>query len=128
MKEQLEKIRQEALDALSKASDTNELDALRVRFLGKKGELTGVLKSMGKLSAEERPVMGQAANNVRAAIEEKLEEAKTALKAKAMEAKLEAEAISRCGMPRHVWSGNRKGGRPCGAADEPCVGRYSVYR
>ena len=47
MKEQLEKIRQEALDALSKASDTNELDALRVRFLGKKGELTGVLKSMG---------------------------------------------------------------------------------
>ena len=93
MKEQLEKIRQEALDALSKASDTNELDALRVRFLGKKGELTGVLKSMGKLSAEERPVMGQAANNVRAAIEEKLEEAKTALKAKALEAKLEAEAI-----------------------------------
>ena len=91
MKEQLEKIRQEALDALSKASDTNELDALRVRFLGKKGELTGVLKSMGKLSAEERPVMGQAANNVRAAIEEKLEEAKTALKAKALEAKLEAE-------------------------------------
>lgn len=93
MKEQLEKIRQEALDALSKASDTNELDALRVRFLGKKGELTGVLKSMGKLSAEERPVMGQAANNVRAAIEEKLEEAKTALKAKALEARLEAEAI-----------------------------------
>ena len=93
MKEQLEKIRQEALDALSKAADTNELDALRVRFLGKKGELTGVLKTMGKLSAEERPVMGQAANNVRAAIEEKLEEAKTALKAKAMEAKLEAEAI-----------------------------------
>ena len=80
MKEQLEKIRQEALDALSKASDTNELDALRVRFLGKKGELTAVLKSMGKLSAEERPAMGQAANNVRAAIEEKLEEAKTALK------------------------------------------------
>ena len=93
MKEQLEKIRQEALDALSKASDTNELDALRVRFLGKKGELTGVLKSMGKLSAEERPAMGQAANNVRAAIEEKLEEAKTALKAKALEARLEAEAI-----------------------------------
>ena len=93
MKEQLEKIRQEALDALSKASDTNELDALRVRFLGKKGELTGVLKSMGKLSSEERPVMGQAANNVRAAIEEKLEEAKTALKAKALEARLEAEAI-----------------------------------
>ena len=93
MKEQLEKIRQEALDALSKASDTNELDALRVRFLGKKGELTGVLKTMGKLSAEERPVMGQAANNVRAAIEEKIETVRAELKEKAMEARLEAEAI-----------------------------------
>ena len=93
MKEQLEKIRQEALEALSNASDANELDALRVRFLGKKGELTGVLKSMGKLSAEERPVMGQAANNVRAAIEEKLEEVKTALKAKALAARLAAEAV-----------------------------------
>lgn len=71
MKEQLEKIRQEALGALESVKDAGELDALRVRFLGKKGELTGVLKTMGKLSAEERPVMGQAANNVRAAIEEK---------------------------------------------------------
>ena len=73
MKEQLEKIRQEALGALESVKDAGELDALRVRFLGKKGELTGVLKTMGKLSAEERPVMGQAANNVRAAIEEKIE-------------------------------------------------------
>ena len=72
MKEQLEKIRQEALGALESVKDAGELDALRVRFLGKKGELTGVLKTMGKLSAEERPVMGQAANNVRAAIEEKI--------------------------------------------------------
>ena len=114
MKEQLEKIRQEALDALSKASDTNELDALRVRFLGKKGELTGVLKSMGKLSAEERPVMGQAANNVRAAIEEKLEEAKTALKAKALEAKLEAEAIDVTipGDPVQLGQGARRGKGP----------------
>ena len=73
MKEQLEKIRQEALSALAGVNDAGELDALRVRFLGKKGELTGVLKMMGKLSAEERPVMGQAANNVRAAIDEKME-------------------------------------------------------
>ena len=57
MKEQLEKIRQEALDALNAVSDSGELEALRVRFLGKKGELTAVLKTMGKLSAEERPVM-----------------------------------------------------------------------
>ena len=58
MKEQLEKIRQEALDALNAVGDSNELESLRVRFLGKKGELTAVLKTMGKLSAEERPVMG----------------------------------------------------------------------
>ena len=93
MKEQLEKIRQEALEALNAVADPGELEALRVRFLGKKGELTAVLKTMGKLSAEERPVMGQIANIVRAAIEEKLDEAKTALKAKALEQKLEAEAI-----------------------------------
>ena len=93
MKEQLEKIRQEALGALDGVKDAGELDALRVRFLGKKGELTGVLKTMGKLSAEERPVMGQAANNVRAAIEEKIESVRAELKEKAMEARLEAEAI-----------------------------------
>ena len=52
MKEQLEKIRQEALGALDGVKDAGELDALRVRFLGKKGELTGVLKMMGQLSAE----------------------------------------------------------------------------
>ena len=91
MKEQLEKIRQEALGALESVKDAGELDALRVRFLGKKGELTGVLKTMGKLSAEERPVMGQAANNVRAAIEEKIESVRAELKEKAMEARLEAE-------------------------------------
>lgn len=93
MKEQLEKIRREAMDALQNVCDGNDLEQLRVRFLGKKGELTAVLKMMGGLSAEERPVMGQMANNVRAAIEEKLEETKTSLKAKAMEAKLRAEAI-----------------------------------
>jgi len=93
MKEQLEKIRREALDAMRAARDPAELEALRVRFLGKKGELTAVLKQMGQLSAEERPVMGQAANSVRAAIEETLETAKTELHARAMEAKLAAEAV-----------------------------------
>jgi phenylalanyl-tRNA synthetase alpha chain len=93
MKEQLEKIRQEAMDALDAVSDSNELEALRVRFLGKKGELTAVLKTMGTLSAEERPVFGQAANSVREAIEQKLEQARQELKAKALDAKLRAEAI-----------------------------------
>ena len=93
MKEQLEQIKANALTALEAAATPAALEELRVRLLGKKGELTAVLKQMGKLSAEERPVMGQMANNVRAAIEEKLEEAKTPLKAKALEQKLEAEAI-----------------------------------
>ena len=57
MKEQLERIRATALEALAQAADSAELESLRIRILGKKGELTAVLKSMGKLSAEERPVM-----------------------------------------------------------------------
>ncbi len=93
MKEQLEKIRLDAMEALDAVKTSDELEALRVRFLGKKGELTAVLKMMGKLSAEERPIMGQAANNVRAAIEEKLEQTKTALKEKMLEAKLASESV-----------------------------------
>ena len=58
MKEQLEVIRQQALDAISGTQATAELEAVRVQYLGKKGELTAVLKQMGKLSPEERPVMG----------------------------------------------------------------------
>ena len=93
MKEQLEIIRREALSALEQAADSQALEALRVKYLGKKGELTAVLKQMGKLSPEERPVMGQVANAVRADIEEKLEEMKSALAAQALEAKLRAEAV-----------------------------------
>ena len=93
MKQQLESIRQGAMAALEKAATPAELEELRVKLLGKKGELTAVLKQMGKLSAEERPVMGQLANNVRAAIEERLEQRKAAVHAAAMEAKLAAEAI-----------------------------------
>ena len=66
MKEQLAKIRSEALAAFGQAQSAAELDSLRVQYLGKKGELTAVLKQMGKLSAEERPVIGQLANDVRA--------------------------------------------------------------
>ena len=93
MKQQLESIRQAAMAALEKAATPAELEELRVKLLGKKGELTAVLKQMGKLSAEERPVMGQLANNVRAAIEETLEQRKAAVHAAVLEAKLAAEAI-----------------------------------
>ena len=70
MKEQLELIKRNALAALDAAGTPAALEELRVKLLGKKGELTAVLKQMGKLSPEERPVMGQLANTVRAEIEE----------------------------------------------------------
>ena len=73
MKEQLASIRAQALSALEGAQSPAELDALRVQYLGKKGELTNLLKSMGRLSPEERPVMGQLANEVRAALEAAIE-------------------------------------------------------
>ena len=93
MKEQLEKIKQQALEALQQADTPAALEDLRIRFLGKKGEVTAVLKLMGKLSAEERPVMGQLANSVRAEIEKNLEERKLQIHAAVLEAKLAAEAV-----------------------------------
>ena len=93
MKEQLANIRSQALSAFEGAQSAAELDALRVQYLGKKGELTNLLKMMGKLSAEERPAMGQLANEVRAALEQALETKGKELEAKAMEDRLKAEAL-----------------------------------
>ena len=93
MKQQLENIRLQALASLEEAATPAALEELRVKWLGKKGELTAVLKMMGKLSAEERPVMGQMANSVRAEIEAKLEARKESIHASVLEAKLAAEAI-----------------------------------
>jgi phenylalanyl-tRNA synthetase alpha chain len=93
MKEQLEKIRAEALSALENAKVAADLDALRVQYLGKKGELTAVLKQMGKLSAEDRPVMGQMANDVRATLEAALDKASKKIEAAALELKLKAETV-----------------------------------
>ena len=93
MREQLEQIKTQALADIHNAIDAVSLDAVRVRVLGKKGELTAVLKQMGRLSAEERPVMGQIANSVRAALEEKLEQRKAELQAAALERRLAEEAV-----------------------------------
>ena len=93
MKQQLEIIEAKALSALQECTSQQELEALRVQYLGKKGELTAVLKMMGKLSPEERPVMGQLANKIRADIETALEEKKTALAAAALEQQLKDEAL-----------------------------------
>ena len=93
MKEQLAKIRAEALAAFDGAQDSAQLDELRVKYLGKKGELTAVLKMMGKLSPSARPAMGQLANDVRAALDAALEARSKALEEQALEARLEAEAV-----------------------------------
>ena len=93
MKEQLEKIKQEALAALGAAKESADLEALRVKYLGKKGELTAVLKQMGKLSAEERPVIGQLANEVREQLTAEIETQKKKLEEAKLEARLEAEAL-----------------------------------
>ena len=93
MKEQLEAIRKSALESIAGTQSGAELEALRVKYLGKKGELTAVLKQMGKLSPEERPVMGQMANEVRTALEKAIEAQSAILAEKALEAKLEAETV-----------------------------------
>ncbi len=93
MKEQLQNIEKEALSAISDCGSIKDLDALRVKYLGKKGELTAILKSMGSLSAEERPAMGQLANSVRQALDEAINVKNAQLKAAELDAKLSAEKI-----------------------------------
>lgn len=93
MKEQLQAIRAAALEAIAGTQNAAELDAQRVKYLGKKGELTAVLKQMGSLSAEERPVMGQMANDVRAALEAAIAARSDELAKKALAEKLEAETV-----------------------------------
>ncbi|MGN0577164.1 MAG: phenylalanine--tRNA ligase subunit alpha [Ruminiclostridium sp.] len=93
MKEQLQKIKEQAAAELTALTDAKALEDLRVKFLGKKGELTAILKQMGKLSAEERPVMGQLANDVRTYLETAINEKAAALKAELTERKLRLEAV-----------------------------------
>ena len=70
MKAQLEQIRRAAKEALASFDSAEQLEKARIQYLGKKGELTAILKQMGKLSAEERPVIGQLANEIRKDIED----------------------------------------------------------
>ncbi len=93
MREQLEKILQEAKDVIKGCENTQELEQVRIKYLGKKGELTAVMKEMGKLSKEEKPVIGKLANEVRGGIESELAKQVTELKEKEMNVKLEAEKI-----------------------------------
>ena len=93
MKEQIAKIKEEALKAIENVKDIQSLNEARVKFLGKKGELTSVLRGMGTLSAEERPKIGALVNVVRDEIEAKIEKAEKEFKKLEMKAKLEKEKI-----------------------------------
>ena len=93
MKEKLEALRQKAKADLAAVKDLKQLEELRVRMLGKKSELTEILRGMGALPAEERPQMGQLVNEVRKELEESLDAAVKSLQNKAKEARLAAETV-----------------------------------
>ncbi len=93
MKAKLEEIRAKAKEELSKANAIENLEELRVKYAGKKGELTSILKQMGKLSPEERPVIGQLANEVRSYIESAIETKKAELAEEKLKLQLEEEKI-----------------------------------
>ncbi len=93
MRENLNQMKESALATLKTIADLKELEDFRVKMLGKKGDLTQILKGMGGLSSEERPVIGQLVNEVREAIESTLENTKQQLMAKAQQLKLSTEKI-----------------------------------
>ncbi|MBO5088025.1 MAG: phenylalanine--tRNA ligase subunit alpha [Lachnospiraceae bacterium] len=93
MKEKLEAIKAEALAKIESANDLDALNDIKVAVLGKKGELTAVLKSMKDVPAEERPMVGQMVNDARTAIEEKLEEKKTSIARLLRTEKMKRETI-----------------------------------
>ena len=93
MEQELQRIKEEALSAIKSASDEQALQDVRVKYLGKKGEVTALLKGLGKLSPEERPKMGALVNAVRQALEEEIDALKTSIEVAAMNARLEEEKI-----------------------------------
>ena len=91
MKQQLESIQKQAMEKLAQASDLKELEELKVAYLGKKGELTQILKGMGTLSPQERPIIGQLANEIRGSLEEGILSAKNRLTRELRNERLKAE-------------------------------------
>ena len=93
MKEQIEQIKQNSISEIENANDMQTLNEIRVKYLGKKGELTAVLRGMGALSSEERPVIGSLVNVVRDELETKIKEKEEIFKSEALAKKLESEKI-----------------------------------
>jgi len=93
MKELMQSLREASIKAINESDSPESIEALRVKYLGKKGELTAILRQMGKLTPEERPVMGQLANQLRSEIEQAIDLRKTILTKSILEKQLEAEAV-----------------------------------
>jgi phenylalanyl-tRNA synthetase alpha chain len=93
MRDKLEKIKLESTTELESVNSLQQLEELRIKYLGKKGELTQVLRGMGGLSAEERPIIGQFANEIRDYINEKIEHTEYCLKRRELESRLRNEFI-----------------------------------
>ena len=93
MKEMMQQMREAALRAIQESKDAESLESLRIRYLGKKGELTGILRQMGKLSPEERPLIGQLANQLRSELESSIEARRAALKDAFLEVQLLQETV-----------------------------------
>ena len=93
MKELMQKLRESSVKEILDCDSAERLEAMRVRYLGKKGELTAILRQMGSLSAEERPAMGQLANQLRSDIEEAIDKRREELSSAMMELKLVSEAV-----------------------------------
>ena len=93
MKEELDALRRDALNELKELHAPKDLEDFRVRFMGKKGSVTGLLRGMGSLPAEERPKMGQLVNQLRQELEEALDTRSAALQAELQRRKLESEKL-----------------------------------
>ena len=93
MKDQLEKIKKEALDKIDASDALDKLNDIRIAYLGKKGELTQVLKSMKDVAPEDRPKVGQMVNDARSEIENRMEQVKKSLEAAKLEQQLKEEVI-----------------------------------
>ncbi len=107
MKQKLEEIRVSAKECIESCNALTEIEEIRIRFLGKKGELTAVLRGMGALSAEERPIVGALANEVRADITDAIDSKKAMLEAAESEKKLKEETID-VTMPGKIYELGKK--------------------
>lgn len=123
MKDKLNKIEEAALQAANEAVGEVELQQVRARFLGKKGEITAVMKGMGQLSAEERPLIGSLANEVKSRLEDAFAERQETLRQELMQQKLASERLD-VSLPGRVHRPGFK--HPITRVTEEVVGIFSA--